>query len=59
MDELGGYEYFYTEIRFSTPVHVGLRVFCADCKKCRVNLGSKSLGWPNVPVLIQSSPNLS
>ena len=32
-------EYFYTEIQFSTPVHVGLRVFCAYCKKCRVNLG--------------------
>jgi hypothetical protein len=26
----------------------------AYCKKCRVNLGSKSSGWPNVPVLIQS-----
>ena len=24
----------------------------AYCKKCRVNLGSKSSGWPNVPVLI-------
>ena len=22
------------------------------CKKCRVNLGSKRSGWPNVPVLI-------
>ena len=45
--------YFYTKIRFSTPAHVGLRVFCAYCKKCRVNLGSKSSGWPNVAVLIQ------
>jgi hypothetical protein len=35
-------EYFYTKIRFSTPAHAGLRVFCAYCKKCRVNLGSKS-----------------
>ena len=25
----------------------------AYCKKCRVNLGSKRSGWPNVPVLIQ------
>ena len=24
----------------------------AYCKKCRVNIGSKSSGWPNVPVLI-------
>jgi hypothetical protein len=24
----------------------------AYCKKCRVNLGSKSSGWPNEPVLI-------
>ena len=48
-------EYLYTKIRFSTPAHVGLRVFCAYCKKCRVNLGSKSSGWPNVPVLIESS----
>ena len=67
-DELGGQppelvllavpnirEYFYTKIRFSTPAHVGLRVFCAYCKKCRVNLGSKSSGWPNVPVLISYS----
>jgi hypothetical protein len=23
----------------------------AYCKKCRVNLGSKRSGWPNVPVL--------
>jgi hypothetical protein len=34
---------------------VGLRVFCAYCKKCRVNLGSKSSGWPNVPLLICQS----
>jgi hypothetical protein len=45
-------EYFYTKIRFSMPAHVGLRVFCAYCKKCRVDLGSKSFGWPNVHVLI-------
>ena len=29
-----------------------MRVFCAYCKNCRVNLGSKSSGWPNVSVLI-------
>jgi hypothetical protein len=46
--ELGG---LYTKMRFSTPTHAGLRVFCAYCKTCRVNLGSKSFGWPNVPVL--------
>jgi hypothetical protein len=45
------HEYFYTKIRFSTPAHVGLRVFCAYCKKCGVNLGSKSSGWPNEPLL--------
>ena len=27
----------------------------AYCKKCRVNIGSKSSGWPNVPVLIALS----
>ena len=71
-DELGGLppklvllsarnirEYFYTKIRFSTPAHVGLRVFCAYCKKCRVNLGSKSSGWPNVAVLIPDSLRFS
>ena len=26
----------------------------AYCKKCRVHIGSKSSGWPNVPVLICS-----
>jgi hypothetical protein len=50
-------EYFYTEIRFSTPAHVGMHVFCAYCKKCQVNLGSKSSGWLNVPVLITNAPN--
>ena len=38
-------EYLYTKIRFSTPAHVGLRVFCAHCKKCRANLGSKGSNW--------------
>jgi hypothetical protein len=26
----------------------------AYCKKCRVHIGSKSSGWPNVPVLISN-----
>jgi hypothetical protein len=34
-------EYLYTKTRFSTPAHVGLRVFCAYRKNSRVNLGSK------------------
>jgi hypothetical protein len=48
-------EYFYTEIPFSAPAHVGLRVFCAYRKKCRINSGSKSSDWPNVSVLIFQS----
>ena len=34
-------EYIYTKIRFSTPAHVGMCVFCAYCKKNRVNSESK------------------
>jgi hypothetical protein len=48
-------QYFYTKIRFSTPAHVGLRVFCAYRKKCRVNLGSKSSGWLNKCTCLNTS----
>ena len=37
-------EYFYTKIQISTP---GSKFRC-------INLGSKSSGWPNIPVLICS-----
>jgi hypothetical protein len=40
-------EYFYTKIQFSTP---GSKFRC-------INLGSKSSGWPNIPVLIASQFN--
>jgi hypothetical protein len=41
-------KYFYTKIQFSTP---GSKFSC-------INLGSKSSGWPNVPVLLNRSNSL-